>query len=116
VNAEDKLAQAVSDWQRKYRIADDDPMMATLELVRIYLHEVRRIDNESAPPSFDDFRGTIELLDRRSKAFIHQATDLAAELRHFGQNVRRINQTRLVTQLTLTALSIVAGFLIARLV
>lgn len=116
MNGDDKLAQAVSDWQRKYRIADDDPMMATLELVRIHLREARKIDNDSAPPSFDDFRGTIELLDRRSKAFIHQTADLVAELRRFGQNVGRINQTRLITQLAVIALSIVAGFLIGRVV
>lgn len=87
MSAEDKLAQAISEWQRKYHVTDDDPMMATLELVRIYLRETRCNDAESAPPSFDDFRGTVELLDRRSKAFIHQAADLVAELRRFGQNV-----------------------------
>ena len=116
MSADDKLAQALSDWQRKYRIADDDPMMATLELVRIYLRESRKIDNEpgAAPPSFDDFRGTIELLDRRSKAFVHQATDLVAELRRFGQNVRRLNQTRFIAQLAVIAISVVAGILISR--
>jgi len=114
VSTDDKLAQAVSAWQRKYHIADDDPMMATLELVRIYLREARTIDNESAPPSFDDFRGTIELLDRRSSPFIHQAADLVAELRRFRQNVQRINQTRLTAQLAIIALSIAVGFLVGR--
>ena len=114
MSADDKLAQAVSDWQRKYRIADDDPMMATLDLVRIYLRETRSSDDDSAPPGFDDFRGTIELLDRRSKAFIHQAADLVAELRRFGQNVRRISQARLIAQVAVVALSFVAGFLINR--
>ncbi len=60
--------------------------------------------HDAAPPSFEDFRGTIELLDRRSKAFIQQATDLIAELRRFGLNVQRINRARLVTQLLLIAL------------
>jgi len=115
VNAEDKLAQAVSDWQRKYRIADDDPMMATLELVRIYLHEVRRIDNESAPASFEDFRGTVELLDRRSKALIQQATDLVGELRRFGQSIRRINRERLVVICIVLGLGALVGALIDRL-
>lgn len=116
MSADDNLAQAVSDWQRKYRIGDDDPMMATLELVRIYLREPYRIDKQpdTVPPSFDDFRSTIELLDRRSKAFIHQATDLVAELRRFGQNVRRLNQTRFVTQLVLVAISLAVGALFAR--
>jgi hypothetical protein len=115
VSADDKLAQAVGDWQRKYHIADNDPMIASLELVRIYLREGHNIDNDLAPPSFDDFRGTIELLDRRSKAFIHQSADLVTELRRFGQNVQRINRTRLIAQLVLIAFAIVAGFLIGRI-
>ena len=71
---DDPLATAVADWQRKYRIADDDPILAVLELVRLQLQHARDSthDADTAPPSFEDFRGTIELLDRRSKAFINQ--------------------------------------------
>ena len=36
MNADDPLARAISDWQRKHHIADGDPMIAALELVRIY--------------------------------------------------------------------------------
>lgn len=88
--------------------------MATLELVRIYLREARKIDYDCAPPIFDDFRGTIELLDRRSKDFVYQAVDLVAELRRFGQNVRRINQTRFLAQVALVAISIAVGVLLGR--
>jgi hypothetical protein len=77
----DPLARAISDWQRKHHIADGDPMIAAVELVRIYLKHSGETDNDptASPPGFEDFRGTIELLDRRSKAFIHQATDLVGE-------------------------------------
>ena len=116
MNADNNLAQAVSDWQRKYRIADDDPMIATLVLVRIYLREAYMSDKqpETVPPTFDDFRDTIELLDRCSRGLIHQATDLVAELRRFGQNVRRLNRTRFVTQLVLVAISLAVGALFAQ--
>jgi hypothetical protein len=114
VSAEHRLAQAVTDWQRKHRVADDDPVMATLELMRIYLREARGIDNESesAPPSFEDFRGTIELLDRRSKGFIQQTSELVAELRRFGLNLNRINRARIVTQLALLVAGIAIGGLL----
>ena len=36
MSADDPLASAVADWQHKHRIADGDPMIAALELVRIY--------------------------------------------------------------------------------
>lgn len=117
MNADDPLANAISEWQRKHRISDDDPIIAVLELVRLQLQHapLNRVDDDAAPPGFEDFRGTIELLDRRSKAFIQQATDLIAELRRFGLNVQRSNRTRLVMQLVLIALSVVVGGLLARI-
>jgi hypothetical protein len=117
VNADDPLARAIGEWQRKHRIADGDPMIAVLELVRIYLRHSRETDNDPAasPPSFEDFRGTVELLDRRSKAFIHQATDLVGELRRFGHNVGRINRARFITHCVCAAFGAVAGVLIDRL-
>jgi len=117
VSADDPLARAISEWQRKHHIADGDPMIAVLELVRIYLRHSRETGNDpgASPPSFEDFRGTVELLDRRSKAFIHQGTDLVAELRRFGQNVTRINRARFITHCVCAAFGAVAGVLIDRL-
>jgi hypothetical protein len=117
VSDNDPLATAVADWQRKYRVADDDPVLAVLELVRLQIQHAHanRNDADAAPPSFEDFRGTIELLDRRSKAFIQQATDLIAELRRFGLNVQRINRARLVTQLLSIALGAAIGGLLTRI-
>jgi hypothetical protein len=117
VNADDPLTRAIGEWQRKHRIVDGDPMIAVLELVRIYLRHSRGTDHDPAasPPSFEDFRGTVELLDRRSKAFIHQATDLVGELRRFGHNVNRINRARFITYCVCAAFGAVAGVLIDRL-
>jgi len=117
VNPDNPLERAIGEWQRKHHIADGDPMIAALDLVRIYLQHSRKIDDASdiAPPSFEDFRGTIELLDRRSKAFIHQATDLVGELRRFGHNVTRINRAHFITHCVCAAFGAVAGVLIDRL-
>jgi hypothetical protein len=117
VNANDPLTEAIGEWQRKHHIADGDPMIAALELVRIYLRCSRNVDDgsDAAPPSFEDFRSTIELLDRRSKAFVQQATDLVGELRRFGNNVNRINRARFITHCVCAAFGAVAGALIDRL-
>jgi hypothetical protein len=117
MSADDPLTRAIGEWQRKHRIADGDPMIAVLELVRIYLKHSRESDNDSSasPPSFEDFRGTVELLDRRSKAFIHQANDLVSELRRFGHNVTRINRARFITHCVCAAFGAVVGVLIERL-
>ena len=116
MNADDPLERAVGDWQRKYHIADGDPMIAALELVRVYLQYARHTDDskDAAIPSFEDFRGTIELLGRLSKSFVNQASDLVAELRRFGQNVERLNRVRVATLLVLIALAATTGALIGR--
>lgn len=115
MNADDPLERAIGEWQRKHHIADGDPMIAALGLVRVYLQHARHTDDSqdsAAIPSFEDFRGTIELLDRRSKSFITQASDLVGELRRFGQNVDRLNRVRLATLLVMIALAAIAGVLI----
>ncbi len=116
MSADQPLAHAISEWQRKHRIADDDPILAVLDLVRLQLQHARsdREHDDAAPPSFEDFRSTIELLDRRSKAFVQQATDLITELRRFGLNLQRLNRDRLLTQLVLVVLSLVIGALLDR--
>ena len=116
MNADDPLASAIAEWQRKHRIADDDPMIAALDLVRIHLQHARNIDDGSdTPPGFEDFRSTIELLDRRSKAFVQQATDLVRELRRCGQNLKRINRERLIVACIIIGLSALSGLLVDRL-
>jgi hypothetical protein len=116
VNADDPLERAIGEWQRKHHIADGDPMIAALGLVRVYLQHSRHTNDsqDAAIPSFEDFRGTIELLDRRSKSFINQASDLVGELRRFGQNVERLNRVRLAALLVMIVLSGIAGVLIGR--
>jgi hypothetical protein len=117
VNANDPLTEAIGEWQRKHHIADGDPMIAALELVRIYLQHSRKIDEatDAAPPSFEDFRSTIELLDRRSKGFIQQATELVGELRRFGQSIKRVNGERLIIHCIGAAMGALVGILIDRL-
>lgn len=118
MSADDPVAHAISEWQRKHRIADDDPILAVLELVRLQLQHARTgrdSDDGAPPPSFEDFRGTIELLDRRSKAFVQQATDLAAELRRFALGLRRINGARVFSLILVLTLGLIIGAFAARL-
>ena len=113
MDSDDPLGDVIADWQRKHRIADGDPMIAALELVRVYIQHGRPADDAQLP-SFDDFRGTVELLDRRSKSFINQASDLVAELRRFGQNVERLNRIRVATLVLLVLCAAVTGALVGR--
>lgn len=116
MNADDPLQRAIGEWQHKYRIADGDPIIAVFELVRLQLQHAHthRDDAADASPTFEDFRSTIELLDRRSKAFVHQATDLQAELRRFALGTRRINGARVFTHIVLLIVGAVIGAIATR--
>lgn len=117
MSADDPLARAISDWQRKHRIADDDPVIAVLELVRLQLQHARPIHehDDATPPSFEDFRGTIEQLDRRSKAFVQQATDLTGELRRVTLGLRRINRAGIASLILILTLGLIIGAFATRL-
>ena len=118
ISADDPFSSAEADWRRKHRIADVDPMIAALDLVRIYLRHSREIDDDpnASPPSFEDFRGTIQPLDRRSKSFVQQVADIVSEMRRFAQSIERLDRSRFLTQLLLVAQSVAAGILIGRLI
>ena len=111
MSASDPLALALSEWQRKHRIADGDPMIAVLDLVRLAVQHPPKLEPATAslPPSFEEFRATMELLDTRSKAFVTQSTTLIGELRTFTQAVQRLNDHRTATLVMLAMLGLAAG-------
>ena len=60
---------------------------------------VREVDNDpvAPPPSFEDFRGTIEPLDHRLKSSVQQTVDIVGELRRFRQSGERLNRSHSLT-------------------
>ena len=75
--------QLVADWQKKPGVADDDPLFAAVELFEIYAESitVKPSKEHAEPPSFNEFRDTLERLDQISKRFTNVAQDLTNEVR-----------------------------------
>lgn len=71
-----ELRNAVLDWQQKHNIADDDPLLATVELWEAFLESERSPD--ASPP---EIRRDIEQLDRIAKSFSKQTGEVIRELR-----------------------------------
>ena len=110
MRADDPLALALSEWQRKHGIADGDPIIAVLDLVRLaVLHPPKKEAAASLPPTFEEFRATMEALDSRSKIFATQSTVLIGELRTFTRTVQRLNDGRAATNILMLALGISLG-------
>ncbi len=114
MNADEALRQAVAEWRTKHQIREDDPMLAALDLVRVYLAHAPLPARESAeaPPSYAEFRETVELLDRRANAFAKQSLDLIIELRR-AREVRAPGRGTPIALLLLVAvLAVAAGMVL----
>ena len=95
MKADEALEQAVVTWRTKHHIREDDPMLAALDLVRVYLAHAPLPARDAAevPPTYAEFRETVELLDRRANAFGKQSLDLIVELRKVADRRRRQTRT-----------------------
>lgn len=104
------MALAIAEWRCKHGISEDDPMLAVLDLVRLAVRHPAKADvAESLPPTFEEFRTTMELLDSRSKAFVNQSADLIAELRRLAQTVQRLNDNRAAALVLWTVIALCGG-------
>ena len=110
MSVDDPLALALSEWQRKHGIADGDPIIALLDLVRLAVtHPPKKDSAASLPPTFEEFRATIEVLDSRSKVFATQSVALIAELRTFSRTAQRLNDGRVASCILMLVLGLSIG-------
>jgi hypothetical protein len=117
MKADEALEQAVATWRTKHHIREDDPMLAALDLVRVYLAHAPRPARDAAevPPTYVEFRETVELLDRRANAFGKQSLDLIVELRKVADRRAEKRELSLTALLLIVTLAVVAGFYLGRL-
>ncbi len=110
------LKNAVLEWQKKYGIRDGDPLLASLELFHIYLRITHPPAEHqgSRPPTFDDFRASVELLDQRSKGFVKQAGELMQELRIAPEIQRRLRSYKASALLFIFIGAFSSGLLIGK--
>lgn len=112
------LRNAVLEWQKKYGIRDGDPILATLELLQIYLSGFQPSTGTDGhrPPSFEEFRESIELLDQRSKEFVKHAGELMQAMRALSNVQRALGSYRASTLFLVTFVALTAGVLIGKFV
>lgn len=105
------LRTAVLDWQQRHNIADDDPLLATVELWEAFL-ESERIQDATA----FDIRREIELLDRIGKSFSKQAGEVVRELRAVPKIKSDLWLFPYFTTIFIAVGALIAGMLIGKFV
>jgi hypothetical protein len=105
------LKTAVLEWQQRHNIADDDPLLATVELWEAFLDSAKVPDVTAA--AFDT-RREIEQLDRIGKAFSKQSGEVIRELRAVPKLKGDLWMFPYFTVIFVAALALVAGMLIGK--
>ncbi len=109
------MRAAILEWQKKYGIRDGDPMLATLELFHIYFEGLQSNSTPSQRPLlFEEFRGSLELMDERAKSFVKQSTELIAEMRTFSALRKQLRSYRATVMVLVAVASSGAGVLVGK--
>lgn len=110
------LKDAIQEWRKKYSVQDGDPMLAAVELWEIYFTHAKLNEPKERPPSFEDFRSTMEQLERLSGDFTGRAGEIIEELRAVPKIRSDLNRFPVFALVFTAALALLAGVLIGRLV
>jgi hypothetical protein len=78
---EDDFAKAVTEWKHEHHVRDDDPMLASVELLEIFFQNVRIQIPDSGTATIAEVRSALQQLDRLAKDFSKQTRELVVELR-----------------------------------
>lgn len=74
-----EFQKIIAEWKEKYRVGNNDPLMATLDLWLVL------VENSRAADPSQIFRRELEQLTAIAKTFSKQTTELTAELREVPQ-------------------------------
>ena len=103
------LREAVLDWQQRHNIADNDPLLATVELWEAFLES-----EKSADATAFDVRREIEQLDRLGKSFTKQTGEVIRELRAVPKLKDELWMFPYFTVLFVAVGALVAGMLVGK--
>ena len=110
------LKNAVLEWRKKYAVQDGDPMLAALELWEIYFNHAQLNGSKDRITSFEEFRSTMEQLERLGDDFTGRAAEIIEELRAVPKIRNDLNRFPMFALVFTAALALLAGILIGRFV
>src|ERR1041384_7772268 len=110
------LKDAILEWRKKYAVQDGDPMLAAVELWEIYFTHAQLNKPKEQPSSFEDFRSTMEQLERLCGDFTGRAAEVTDELRVVPKVRSDLNRFPMFALVFTSALALLAGILVGKFV
>ena len=104
-----QFQKVISEWKKKYRVGDKDPLMATLELWQIL------VENSRAADPAQVFRQELDKLAELGKNFSKQSVELTGELRAVPKIKNDLWLFPYFTVVLVAVAALIIGFFIGRL-
>ena len=106
------FSEAVQKWREKHCIGDDDPLLATADLMEGIL---RAATTSDAASKYHEIRHELEEMDRLCKAFLKQSGEVVREVRAVPKIKEELWMFPYFTVILIAAISLITGLLIGKL-
>lgn len=106
---------SVVEWKHRHRIRDDDPILAALELLKVFFQNVKielPLDSDSA--RLVEVRAAIQQLNRLGIDFSKQTRDLTLEMRTLPELDKQLRSERTTAFVIAAIACLGAGILIGK--
>jgi hypothetical protein len=110
---QDNFRLAVSEWKLRHKVRDDDPMLASVELLELFFQNVK-VQVPDSQATFIEVRASIQQLDRLGKDFTKQIRELTQEIRRVPKLSEELKIGRTAGFVITALASLVAGVLIGK--
>ncbi len=109
------LQKSIAEWKQKHKIRENDPTTAILELLEIYFnHRYGNGPINPPPPSYTEFRDTLEQTDRLIKELTKQTGSVTEELRAFPKFREELAHGKVTAILIASLACLITGFVLGR--
>ena len=108
------LDNAILEWKRKHNIRDHDPILANLEILEIYFNHRYANGSIAKPPSYTEFRDTLEQHERLIRELGKHAGDVIQEVRTVPKLREELAHGRTAAIVIASVSALIAGFLIGK--
>jgi hypothetical protein len=108
--------QAVLAWQHRHGIRDDDPMLASLELLELFFANAKIHIHDSQSANAIEVRAALQQLDRLAKDYSRQAREVIEEVRSVPKLRDKLAAGRITASILTAASALTAGILLGKFV
>jgi hypothetical protein len=111
----DRFESIVVEWMHRHRIRDDDPILAALELLKVFFQNAKiELPPDSNSATLVEVRAAIQQLNRLGTDFSKQTRELTLEMRTLPELNKQLRSGRTTAFLATAVACLGAGILIGK--